>query len=486
MTTFLENLKQQASMKQTQNGANTYGTSGSKVLDYFAQGSSLRFRPIDEIECLFEKAFEENPLLALKILFYSRDIRGGQGERHAFRVILRSLASKHTETLVKNLHLIPEFGRWDDLFVLLNTKVHYEVISIISRQLTEDIESEHPSLLGKWMKSENTSSEESRKIAKCLRASLGLSPRAYRKLLSNLRMKIDIVERKLSSKDYESINFEKLPSKAMLKYKKAFAKHCDHYQNYLDSLSRGEAKVNVKALYPYELVREALRNYADESHVSLINSMWDKLPDYINEDDTNLLAVIDVSGSMECSNSVPLYMAISLGLYISEKNKGAFGNHFLTFSDYPQLVEVKGKNFFEKVWNIRRADWGGSTNLERTFDLILDTAIKNKMSQEDLPEKLFIISDMEFNSCEGWRGTPYTTMELIEKKFKAYGYKVPKLVFWNVDSKQDNIPSVDRGVQLVSGANPIIFENLLKGKSLEAYDLMLLEIGKPRYDVVSV
>lgn len=485
MTNFLENLKQQASIRQTQNGANTYGTTGSRVLDYFAQGSALRSRTTDEIENLFEMAFQESPLLTLRVLFYSRDIRGGQGERDTFRVILRSLAKNHTETLVKNLHLIPEFGRWDDLFVLLNTNVHFEVLAIISNQLMLDSNSDKPSLLGKWMKSENTSSKESRKIARCLRTSLGISPKQYRKLLSYLRKKIDIVESKLSDKRYEDINFEKLPSKAMLKYKKAFAKHCEHYQDYLDSLSRGEAKVNVKTLYPYELVREALKN-SDENHISLVNSMWNNLPDYINEDNTNLLAVIDVSGSMECNNCIPLYMAISLGLYIAEKNKGAFGNHFLTFSEYPQLVEIEGENFVEKVHNIRKANWGGSTNLERTFDLILETAIKNRMSQEDLPEKLFIISDMEFNSCEGWRGTPYTTMEIIERKFNAYGYKVPKLVFWNVNSIQNNIPKTDDGVQLVSGANPIIFENLLKGKSLDAYDLMLLEIGKPRYDVISV
>lgn len=485
MTNFLENLKQQASIRQTQNGANTYGTTGSRVLDYFAQGSALRSRTTDEIENLFEMAFQESPLLTLRVLFYSRDIRGGQGERDTFRVILRSLAKNHTETLVKNLHLIPEFGRWDDLFVLLNTNVHFEVLAIISNQLMLDSNSDKPSLLGKWMKSENTSSKESRKIARCLRTSLGISPKQYRKLLSYLRKKIDIVESKLSDKRYEDINFEKLPSKAMLKYKKAFAKHCEHYQDYLDSLSRGEAKVNVKTLYPYELVREALKN-RDENHISLVNSMWNNLPDYINEDNTNLLAVIDVSGSMECNNCIPLYMAISLGLYIAEKNKGAFGNHFLTFSEYPQLVEIEGENFVEKVHNIRKANWGGSTNLERTFDLILETAIKNRMSQEDLPEKLFIISDMEFNSCEGWRGTPYTTMEIIERKFNAYGYKVPKLVFWNVNSIQNNIPKTDDGVQLVSGANPIIFENLLKGKSLDAYDLMLLEIGKPRYDVISV
>lgn len=485
MSNFLENLKQQASIRQTQNGANTYGTTGSRVLDYFVQGSALRSRTTDEIENLFEMAFQESPLLTLRVLFYSRDIRGGQGERDTFRVILRSLAKNHTETLVKNLHLIPEFGRWDDLFVLLNTNVHFEVLAIISNQLMLDSNSDKPSLLGKWMKSENTSSKESRKIARCLRTSLGISPKQYRKLLSYLRKKIDIVESKLSGKRYEDINFEKLPSKAMLKYKKAFAKHCEHYQDYLDSLSRGEAKVNVKTLYPYELVREALKN-RDESHISLVNSMWNNLPDYINEDNTNLLAVIDVSGSMECNNCIPLYMAISLGLYIAEKNKGAFGNHFLTFSEYPQLVEIEGENFVEKVHNIRKANWGGSTNLERTFDLILETAIKNRMSQEDLPEKLFIISDMEFNSCEGWRGTPYTTMEIIERKFNAYGYKVPKLVFWNVNSMQNNIPKTDDGVQLVSGANPIIFENLLKGKSLDAYDLMLLEIGKPRYDVISV
>jgi hypothetical protein len=488
---IVELMKQKTNYTTTENRAVTHKTSNSDVLDYFAQGSALRNRTEESILKLFGKSFFENPLLTMKILFYSRDVRGGQGERDTFRTIITHLAKCENEALRKNLHLIPEYGRWDDLFCLLDTPFKKDVLKIIAKQLKEDMDSETPSLLGKWMKSENTSSPLSKEIAKKLRKGLKLSPREYRKTLSKLRKKISIVETSISQKRYDEIEYGKIPSGASLKYREAFRRNdYERYSTYLEALAEGKEKVNVKTLYPYELVRKAdnYNFYKDsQSERSLLNSMWNALPDYVNGAELNDLAVVDVSGSMTCDNSVPLFTAISLGMYVAEKNNGPFKNHFITFSETPEIVKIKGNDFVERVQMMEEADWGYSTNLEAVFDLILETALLNKLSQEDIPNRLFIISDMEFNSATR-RCSVIPLMKSIENRFKKHGYTMPKIVFWNVASHNDNIPMTmdESGVQLVSGANPKLFEALIKGEMLDAYKLMMSVIDVPRYEAITI
>lgn len=490
---MLNELKRELNYTTTENGAITHKTSNSYVLDYFAQGSALRNRDEVDIIRLFTKSFSEDPLLTMKILFYSRDIRGGQGERDTFRKIIKYLANNHTDTMRKNIEFIPEFGRWDDVYALFDTKLENEAISLIKNQLNEDIISEKPSLLAKWLKSENTSSKESRILANKTRELLKMTPKNYRKTLSLLRKRIDIVESKISNKNYKEIDYSKVPSNASLKYRQAFYRNDgERYSKYLDLLSEGKVKVNTKTLYPYQLVSKAL-DYPSIEEKQLLNSMWDNLPDFIGDNNENNIAVIDTSDSMD---GTPMEVAISLGLYLAERNKGAFKNHFITFADNPELVEVVGSNFCEKVHNISNANWEMSTNIESTFNLILNTAIKNKLPQEELPSRIFIISDMEFNQIENnswsWSDTPNrddkALFEKLKERFKKYGYDMPKLVFWNVDSRNDNIPMTmnDEGVQLVSGANPILFETLLNNEFIGAYEIMLKEINKERYNCITV
>lgn len=490
---MLNELKRELNYTITENGAVTHKTSNSYVLDYFAQGSALRNRNEANIIRLFTKSFSEDPLLTMKILFYSRDIRGGQGERNTFRKIIKYLANNHTDTMRKNIELIPEFGRWDDVYALFNTKLESEIITLIKNQLNKDLTSEKPSLLAKWLKSENTSSKESRILANKTRELLGMTPKSYRKTLSLLRKRINIVESKISKKNYKEIDYSKVPSNASLKYRQAFYRNDEErYSEYLDLLSKGKVKVNTKALYPYQLVSKAL-GYPSAEEKQLLNSMWDNLPDFIGDNNENNIAVVDTSGSM---SGTPMEVAISLGLYLAERNKGAFKNHFITFADNPELVEVVGSNFCEKVNNISNANWGMSTNIEATFNLILNTAIKNKLPQEELPSRIFIISDMEFNQIENnyWSWECVKTrndtvlFQQIRERFEYYGYKMPRLVFWNVDSRNDNIPMTmnDDGVQLVSGANPILFETLLHNEFIGAYEIMLKEIGKERYNCITV
>jgi Domain of unknown function (DUF2828). len=482
---MLNYLKEETNLKNTENGGITHKSSMSSTLDYFAQCGALRLRREEDIINLFSKALGEDALISMKLLFYTRGIRScGLGERRTFQVLVKYLANNHTEIMRKNIGIIPLFGRWDDVYALFDTPLENEAIALIKKQLEDDILSENPSLMAKWLKSENTSSKESVRLAVKTYNGLGMTPRTYRKTLSKLRKRIGIIETKITNGDYESIDYSKIPSNAGLKYRSAFYEHDEErYTSFLQSLSKGEVKVNSSTLFPYELVGKVL---SGDSNRALLNGMWEQL-NYIKNDDENSLAVVDVSGSM-CGT--PMQMAISLGLYLAEKNKGAFANHFMTFSANPELVEVKGVDFYDKVRNISRANWGMNTDINATFDLILNTAIKNKIPQEDIPSRIFVISDMEFDEATNgyWDRVQKPNFQVIKEKFEKAGYTMPRLVFWNVCSVQDNIPMTmnDDGVQLVSGATPYLFELLLENKFVGAYELMLQELNKEIYDCVRI
>ena len=483
---MLQYLKQETNYKSTENGGTTYKTSESKVLDYFAQGSALRNRDYNSLVNLFEASFAEDALLTLKVLFNSRDVRGGQGERNTFRKILYYLALNETETLAKNIHLIPEFGRWDDLLALYKTPLEDQAISLIKEQLEADKNSDNPSLCAKWMPSENATSKTTRDLAYRTMKGLGLKPRTYRKLLSSIRKKIELVETKITEKRYSDIEYDKIPSQAGIKYKQAFYRNDeDRYSEFIRKVVNGDKTINVGTLNPHEIVRKAMnvgRTYGTER--DSLNAMWDNLPDYLEGKTSNTLPVIDVSGSM-CGT--PMEMAISLGLYMSERLEGTYKNHFITFDSEPELIQIQGKDFVSRVNNIKNAPWGGSTNLKATFDLILNTAIKNNLPQSELPERIVIISDMEFDQIEscGFRRSKKSNMDIIKQEFEQAGYTMPKLVFWNVNSRQDNIPmTMKDNIQLVSGPNPRLFVQILK--DLSAYDLMLEVLNDARYDSIRI
>lgn len=482
---MLSYLKKETNYKETTNGGITHKTSESKVLNYFAQGSSLRNRDYDSMINLVNESFDEDPLLTLKVLFNSRDIRGGQGERNTFRQIIKYLAINKTESIRKNIKLIPEFGRWDDLLSLYNTPLEKYTISFINKQLIDDITSKNPSLCAKWMPSENASSKETVRLAKKTMKGLSMKPKTYRMMLSSLRKKIDLVETKLTEKRYSDLEYDKIPSQAGLKYRSAFMRNDgDRYSEYIDDVMSGEKTMNVGTLNPHEIVSKviSMRGCSDTTERDSLNMMWKNLPDYLEGKSSNTLPVIDVSYSME---GTPMQMAISLGLYMSEKLEGVYKNYFITFDNEPELIEIKGEDFVEKVHNIQKAPWGGSTNIEATFNLILNTAINNNLSQKELPERIVIISDMEFDLIER---TPYSktrqsNMDVIKKSFEQAGYILPKLVFWNVNSVQDNIPmTMTEKVQLVSGPSPRLFEQILK--EFTAYDLMLEVINNERYKLI--
>lgn len=497
---FLQSMKKMTTMTTTENGANTYNTSDSKLVDLFFMLSASRDKENELVFHLIDEAFNEDDLLTLKMIFWCRD-RERQGERTLFRNIIHYMALydgiKYPELIRKNIKNIPVFGRWDDLFVLLDTPLESNMIKFIKNQLIRDLKSDNPSLLAKWMPSENTSSLKTRALCTKLRKKFGWSRKYYTDRITLLRKKIDIVENKLRERNYSEIDYSKLPSMAMFKYKSAFKRNDEErYNEYLKEVSESKQKMNTSTLKPIDLVRRALTIDDESQDRDYLNTAWEQLPDYFNGATVNDIAVVDVSGSMTCPNSTPLYTAISLGLYLADKTSGPFSGHVLTFSSVPELIEVKGKDFIQKVKNIRNMDWGNNTDIEAVFDTILEVAVCNGLKQEEIPERIFIISDMEFDiamspfaifNYPGTNDKEKTVLfEKIKYKFEVSGYKMPLLVFWNVASHNNNVPMkmTEEGVQLVSGSNPSLFKAVLEGKFLSSYDLMLSVLNDARYDVI--
>lgn len=490
---MLNHLQNEFNKTTTANGAFAYKSTKSEVLDLFSLGGAFRNRSDQEVVQLFSKAYGENPTLALKTLFYLRDVLEGQGERRFFRLAIKHLAINNKESVVKNLHLIPHFGRYDDLMVLLETPVKGAVVELVREQLIKDVKSKNPSLLAKWMPSENASSYLTKKYAKILREGLGATPKEYRKLLSSLRGQINIVETKLSEKDYASIEYGKLPARAGLVYRQAFYRNDEvNYKAYLDSLTKGEAKINAKTLYPYDIVSKALQGFSGrnvygygrklEAHeIQLLDAQWNALPDFIGERTENSIAVVDTSGSMQGD---PMNVAISLGIYLAERNKGVFHNHFLTFNSKPSLEKIVGSNIVEKTRNLSNASWGGSTNIESVFQKLLDTAVSNNVPKEEMVKKVYIISDMQFNYCT--KNASASIFKTMEREFNEAGYDLPNLVFWHVNAFMSNTPFTmnEVGVQLVSGFSPSIFKQLLDSYGKTPYELMLDVIDSDRYKEV--
>ena len=491
---FLQHLKEETNLGYTENGAIKRNSTLSGVMDMFALGGAYRNRSVEDKLSLFIKAFEEDRLLAMKCLFYMRDIRGGQGEREFFRVCFRWVAKNYPDIARKNLALISEYGRYDDMWIsTFETPVQNDTLKFIKDLLTLDISCKAPSLLAKWLPSENASSAKTKHNARVIKNYLGMSSKQYRKTLSFLRERINVLERLMSAGEWDKIEFDKIPSKAGFKYRNAFARRDMIAKKYEKFAKDTTTKVNAKTLYPYECVKEARQlYYAAFDHVDrlMVNKYWANLADYFNGASFNGIVVADVSGSMTWGNNnpLPIDIAISIALYCADKSVGPFSGNFITFESNPHLITVRGADFVDKVRNTMKAPWGGSTNIEATFDLLLNTAIKNNCNQSELPKNVLIVSDMEFNSCVTSKnyGNDYSTlMEKIEAKWHRYGYKMPNLVFWNCNARNDNIPMTSKnGITFVSGSSPVIFQMVMSGKTAE--QLMLDKLLSERYAAIEV
>ncbi len=486
---MLEYLKQEANNTVTENGAATNITTESDCLDLFATIGAIRRESDKEIEARFIRAFTENRDIAMKLLFFARDIRGGLGERKVFRVVLRWLAHNEPNTVRKNLVHIAEFGRYDDMLSLIDTPCERDMFEILGEQFQADMdalaEGKDISLLGKWLPSINASNATTVSYAKKIARYLGMNDASYRKALVALRSHISIIENNLREKDY-SFDYSKQPSKAMHKYRKAFMRNdAERYDTFINKVSTGEATLHAETLAPYELVEPyinsfgfGLRNITKQEQNTL-NATWASLPEYNNDD--NAIAVIDTSGSMYCTGKpLAASVALSLGIYFAEHNTGHFKNHFIEFSARPQLIEIKGETFAEKLRYLASFNEVANTNLEAVFDLILRSAVKNDVPASELPAKLIIISDMEFDSCV--ENAQVTNFENAKAKFAAHGYKLPEIVFWNVASRnrQQPVKKNEQGVALVSGCTPRLFSMIASG-TMNPYTFMMEIVESERY-----
>lgn len=477
-------------LKKTENGATAYSTTRSAVYDMFALGGAYRQRSAEDCVELFKKAFAEDRLLAMKCLFYLRDIRGGQGERRFVREILKYLANEEPDTVMQNIELIPEFGRWDDLYSLYGTLCWFAAEALMHKQFRLDIDSKTPSLLGKWLKSENASSKNTKLLARATRKAFGLTPKQYRLSLSSLREKIKVTEKLMSENRWDEIEFDKIPSKAGLIYKNAFARRDIIRKKYESFANDKNTKVNAEALYPYEIIRKAIEsNKYSETQANMIQKYWDNLPDYTGDGESNILVMADVSGSMTIGGNKsvkPLDVSVSLALYFAEKQKGPFKDLFMTFTANPDFVTVEGSNIIEKIYSIIRAYWGWNTDLVKAFSEILKVATENNVPQEDMPKTLMVVSDMEIDQATFRFKKEYENepeMNIVHRMFEQAGYETPHLIYWNVNARNDTILDRSDGVTCVSGCSPVIFESVLSGKT--GYDLMLEKLNSERYSAVT-
>lgn len=490
MNTLLNNLKKETNFTHTENGAVAYASTLNSVLDLFALGGAYRSRTEAECIKLFRKAYAQNAELALKCLFYIRDIREGQGERRFFRVCLNWLANKNPEVVKKNLTNIAIYGRYDDLYCLVDTPVERDMFRLINHQLRLDLICTTPSLLAKWVKSENCSSKESKRLANRTREALGLSHKDYRKMLSLLRKRINIVENLMRTNQWDKIVYDKIPSKAGLIYRNAFAKHDE--ERYKAFIENKKTKVNAGALYPYEIiqkVRQQTAYYGDtflgtDLDRAALNKYWENQKDVLEGKPCKMICVVDTSGSMV---GIPIDIAIGLGMYCAERVGGPFKNHYISFSSRPQLIEIdETKDFVDRVLEIYKTNLCENTDLVATFKLLKKATIA--ADPEDRLDSVIVISDMEIDlmSENGWtEDTTATEMEKIREEWEAEGLKMPKLVYWNCFARNDVILDLSPDVSFVSGSSPSIFKQIVTGKT--GWDLFMETVGNnPRYDAVTI
>jgi len=508
---FANSARTVANMTVTENGHPAASTTGSALLDLYGQVGALRGQDKDRICKLLDAAMKEDQLLATKIMFYARDCRGGTGEREVFRTMVKHAAQKYPDILINNLELFPEYGRWDDLYALVDTPLEDEVFETIRLQFMKDDVALHEgrpvSLLAKWLKSCNASSKETKVLGYLTRKHLDLSEKEYRKILKQLRDAIRIVESKMSSNEWNRIDYDKIPSRAGMIYREAFRRHDEErYKAYIDAVRKGEKKINVAMNTPQDLVHcysdglGSVRKPEDPT----IEAMWKNLPGYIQSDE-NVLCMVDVSGSMY---GRPIEVSTGLGMYFAQKNTGAFHNLFMTFESQPRFAVLSdAKSFHDNLRDVFNAPWGGSTDLNRACEAILNFAVRNNVPQKDMPTRLIIISDMEIDAATRcyYREidprygfivhrskvrdlTDILHIDELKQMYARHGYQVPQVIYWNVESRDNHFHTRSDvpGTMLASGSSPRVFEAVMQMKDLDItpYDAMLEVLNGERYAAV--
>ena len=508
MDSFKNELNSKYNVSYTENGAAGYATTNKALLDLNFSAASLRSASESEIVNKFMLAYAEDALLAIKWLFFARDTRQGLGERRLFRVVFRELKNTRTD-VTKLIHLVAEYGRWDDLWCLLDdesddSEIALAVYHLVEKQLEEDFraysKNKPISLLAKWLPSTNASSKKTKALAKRFVSVLGYTDKTYRQMLSKLRAYSNVVEVKMCANEWGSIDYETVPSKANIIYNSAFLRNDEERRRaYLAALEKGEAKINSSVLYPHDVVHKYYNSGSwycrVKSYDAALEAMWKNLPQIDGLENT--LVVADGSGSMTCrvgnTNINAIEVANALAIYFAEHNTGEFYNKYITFSMRPQFVDLGNGSLRDKLNVAFKHDECSNTNIEAVFDLILSTAVNNKMRQEELPKNVLILSDMEFDRCAyrindnkyGSCKVDAKLFDTIRNKFEAAGYMMPRLVFWNLDSRTGTIPITENklGVALVSGFSTNIAKMVMSNKT-DPYECLLEILNSERYKAV--
>ena len=491
MNRLSDAMREETTHTYTENGAEAFNTTGSDLVDLFGCIGSLRGWNKADISELFANAYREDPLLATKIAFYSRDIREGCGERDTFRHILRYLAKKHPEALKCNLDLIGVYGRYDDLYSLIDTPLEEDMWKAMKDQFEEDVrnmkQGHNVSLLAKWIKTPDASSKKTKALGIKTAIKLGYSVYEFKRILRALRKHIGIIESHMSAKEWDKITYSEVPSRAMMIYRNAFLRNDEkRFTEYKISLKKGESKINAGVLYPYDLVEKVMYNDIDSD---IINAQWDSLPDFVKSDN-NAIVVADVSGSM---SGRPMATAIGLAIYFAEHNHGEFKDMFMTFSANPKIQYVKGDSLYEKVQNLSMAEWGMNTDFEAVFDNLLDIAKRHNVSDKDMVKSIIVVTDMEFDQASGayWEGTDSTDWGFYNEMVRKYenaGYTIPNIVFWNASSRNSiyHTKAHVKGVQMISGSSVANFQYVMRAVGMTPYEMMLETINSSRYNPITI
>lgn len=504
----------------TENGAVGYASAGSELLTMNFMLSSLRNKTEQEIARRYAKVYFENPKLAVAFLFFAGDVRGGCGERRTFRTCFDWIVRDDPALAARLAGLIPEYSRWDNLVRLVDSAISETVVRIVRKQLLADASAlkcnGRVSLLAKWMPSERTSSKATRRLAKEWISRIGWSPRDYRKTISALRAKISVVETFMSSDRFSEIDYGAVPSRANLKYAKSFVRHDkERREKYLEDLKKGKVKINAsEAVFPHEIVNRMRRNtncgmcgwtwdseysVTDASVDATLESMWKALPNKVGKDDGGTICVVDSSASMDDlagrdSKVTCWEVALSLGIYTSERLHGQFHDKFITFSSRPSFVDMANcKTLRQKIALAEATHIVENTDIEAVFNLILRTAVEHGMEQKDIPGTVLVLSDMEFDNATtyGYMFSPKreaklkTLFETIADKYREAGYSMPRMVFWNICSRTGTVPvqTNENGVALVSGFSPNIMDMVMSSE-LDPYKALVKTITSKRYEPV--
>lgn len=481
---FADAMRNDGKFIRTENGAVALNTTGNALLDLFGTIGSLRGADNNRVETLFAEAYMQNPLFATKILFYARDIREGLGERKTFRTLLRYAAEHNPEAIRPNIDLIGVFGRYDDMYALVGTRLEDEMWAAMKLQFEEDLRNLNDgnaiSLLAKWIKTADASSAETRKLGILTAQRLGYPVYNFKRIVRSMRKHIGVVESLMSAGRWDEIKYSTVPSRAMKIYNKAFMRHDkEGYEKYLESVEKGETKINASTLYPYDIVEQYM--YGGRGENRTLEAQWKALPNYV-EEGTNAIVMADTSGSM---SGRPIATSVGLAIYFAERNVGEYHNMFMTFSESPSIIQVKGTTLYQKVQNTMRAPWGNNTNLKAAFDKVLEIAVDAKIPQDEMPKAIIIISDMEIDYCGNREWGFYDKMAA---KFAKKGYIIPNIIFWNVNSRHDvfHADKSRKGVQLASGQSVTVFKQILENLGYNPVEAMENVINSERYECITV